>query len=62
VNCDSNEAGNGEGKGSGGQATAMATAMKEAMVTAKTVVGDKEDNGNGGKSNGDGNKVGRQAN
>jgi hypothetical protein len=40
----------------------MAMATKRMMATATTVAGDKEDNGNGGKSNGDGNEGGGRAN
>jgi hypothetical protein len=40
----------------------MATATKRMMATATMVAGNKEGNGNGGKSNGDGDKGGRQAN
>ncbi len=36
----------------------MATATKRAMTIATRVAGDEEVNGNGGKSNGDGNKGG----
>ncbi len=49
-------AGDGDSNEGGRQATA--TAMKRAMVTAMRVVGKKEDDSNGGKSNGDGNKGG----
>ncbi len=36
-------------------------AMKRAMATAMRVAGDEPGNGNGSKSDVDGNKVGRQA-
>ncbi len=39
----------------------MTAAMKRAMATVTWVVGNKEGNCNGGKSNGDGNKVVGQA-
>jgi hypothetical protein len=39
-------------------ATVMAMVTKRAMGTATRVVGDKEGNGNGGKSNGGGNECG----
>jgi hypothetical protein len=57
--------GNGDKEGNGGsnkggdQVTAMAT--KRVMVTAMRVAGDKEGNGNKGKSNGNSNTSGRQA-
>jgi hypothetical protein len=50
-------AGNGDSDKGGRQA--MATAMKRAMVTTMRVVGNEEDDSNGGKSDGDGNKGGR---
>jgi hypothetical protein len=56
VDCNGNAEGNGNRNEDGGQVTAMAT--KKAMAIATRVVGDKEGNGNGGKSNGDGNKSG----
>jgi hypothetical protein len=37
----------------------MATVTKRAMAMATRVVGDKEGNGDGGKSDGDGNEGGR---
>ncbi len=39
----------------------MAAAMKRVISMATRVVGNKEGNGNGCKSDGNGNKVGRQA-
>jgi hypothetical protein len=39
----------------------MAAAMKRAMATATMVVGNKEGNCDGGKSNGNSNEGGRQA-
>ncbi len=39
----------------------MATATKRMMAMAMTVAGNKEGNGDCGKSNGDGNKGGGQA-
>ncbi len=59
MDYDSIKEGNGDSNEGGGQVTAMA--MKRAMATATRVVGDEEGNGNGGKSNGDGNKGGRRA-
>ena len=41
---------------------AMATGTKRAMLMVMRVLGDKEGNGKGGKSNGDGDKGGGQAN
>jgi hypothetical protein len=41
---------------------AMATVMKRVIATATTVAGGKVGNGDGGKSNGDGDESGRQAN
>ncbi len=55
----------GNKKGEGSMAMAMATKMvgewtttatKRAIATATRVPGDKEGNGDGGKSNGDGNE------
>jgi hypothetical protein len=40
----------------------MATSIKRAMVTSTTVAGKEGGNGSGGKSNGEGNEGGGQAN
>ncbi len=54
MDCNSNEEGNGNDNKGGEQATVMAT--KRAMAMATMVVGKKDGNGDGSKSNGDGNE------
>jgi hypothetical protein len=56
ADCNSNKEGNGDGNEGGRQATATST--KREMAMARRVVGEEERNGDGGKSNGDGNKGG----
>ncbi len=62
MDCNSNEEGNGDSDEGGKQATAVAMATKRMMATATRVVGNEEGNGDGGKSNGDGDKGGGRAN
>ncbi len=62
MDCNSDKEGNDDGNECGGRATAVAAATKRMMATAMTVVGNKEGNGDSGKSNGDGDKGGGQAN
>jgi hypothetical protein len=56
VDCNGIKEGDGDGNKGGGQATAMGT--KRTMAMATRVVGDKEGNDDGGKSDGDGNEGG----
>ncbi len=62
VDCNSNKVGNGDCNNGGGQATVTATVTKRAMAIGTMVVGNKEGNGDFGKSNGDCDKGGGQAN
>jgi hypothetical protein len=62
VDCNSNKEGNCDGNEGSGQAMVMPTATKRMMATVTMVAGDKEGNGDGGKSNGDGDEGGGEAN
>jgi hypothetical protein len=57
VDCNSNKESNGDGNKGGRQA--MVTVTKRAMAMVTRVVHDKEGNGNGSKSDGNGNKGSR---
>jgi hypothetical protein len=56
VDCNGNKEGNGDSNKGGRQA--VVTATKRAMAKTTRVVGNKKGNGNGGKSDGDGDKGG----
>ncbi len=61
MDCDGKEEGDGNSDKGGGRAMAMATKGVMARATVITVVGDKEGNGGGSKSDGAGNKGCRRA-
>ncbi len=56
MDCNGNKEGNGDSNKGGRQA--VVTATKRAMAKTTRVVGNKKGNGNGGKSDGDGDKGG----